>query len=127
MRWLVSLLSLGGGAAAGHLGLRWLDEAARHRAALGPAAAMEHETVLLTVAAYSLLGAMLAGVLGGALAWQERGRTAGTVLLTAGLIPGILDLRAFMITCVLILAGMLGYGLGGRARPLTSRFSLPSG
>lgn len=126
MRWLVSLLGLLGAAGAGHLGLRWLEQVARRQAAAGPLA-VEHEAVLLSVAAYALLGAMVAAVLGSVLAWQRRGRTAGTILLTAGLVPGILDLRAFMVTCVLILAGMLAYGLYGRSRMVTGRFSISGG
>lgn len=125
MRWLVSFLGLAGAAGAGHLGVRWLGEAARRQIALGPSVIAGHDVVLLSVAAYTLLGAMVAGLLGSVLAWQRRGRAAGTLLLTAGLVPGILDLRAFVITCVLILAGMLGYGLGAPGtRMVTGRISI---
>ena len=82
---------------------------------------------MLAVAAYTLLGAMVAGVMGSVFAWQCRSRTAGTILLTAGLVPGIFDLRAFLVTCVLILAGILAYGLYGPAREVTGRFSASGG
>ena len=118
MRWLISLLGSCGGVAAGTLGLRWLQEVARRQIALGPAAAVDHPTVLLSVAAYALLGAVLA--------WRGRGHTAGTLLLVAGLVPGILDLRAFLVTCVLILAGMLAYGLPGRSPDDRGRLSMTS-
>lgn len=118
MRWLVSSLGMVGAAGAGHLGLRWLEDAARHQAVLG---SFGHDHVLLSVTAYALMGAMVAGVLGSMLAWQRRGRTAGTILLTAGLVPGILDLRAFVVTCILILAGLLAYELHGTARLVTRR------
>jgi len=126
MRWLISLLGSCGGVAAGTLGLRWLQEVARRQIALGPAAAVDHPTVLLSVAAYALLGAMVAALLGAVLAWRGRGHTAGTLLLVAGLVPGILDLRAFLVTCVLILAGMLAYGLPGRSPDDRGRLSMTS-
>lgn len=112
MRWLVSSLGLLGGIAAGHLGLRWLDGAARQRGILGLSPVAEHEAVMLSVAAYVMVAAMVAAAVGGLLAWQQRGRAAGTVLLFAGVVPGIVDLRAFVVTCVLILAAMLAYGIG---------------
>lgn len=121
MRWLVSILGLVGGMAAGHLGLRWIEHAARQQGGL--IAAPEHEVVLQTLTGYVLVAAMVAAVVGSLLAWQQRGRYAGTVLLVAGIVPGIFDLRAFVVTCVLILAAMLAYGLTAPVRPWSRRVS----
>lgn len=121
MRWLVTILGLGGSAAAGHLGRRWIAEAGRASVgALTPAAS--HDAVVLAMTGYVLLGSMVAAIFGSVLAWQRRGRASGTVLLVAGVVPGIFDLRAFMATCVLIMASMLAYGLTqpGRAWPARS-------
>ncbi|MCA9655406.1 MAG: hypothetical protein H6712_23805 [Myxococcales bacterium] len=122
MRWLVSILGLSGGMAAGHLGLRWIEEAARRQATAATPAA-EHAAVLLTLTGYVLVAAMVAAVLGSLLAWQQRGRYAGTVLLIAGVVPGVFDLRAFVVTCVLILAAMLAYGLSSPVRTWPRRVS----
>lgn len=121
MRWLVSILGLVGGLAAGHLGLRWIEHAARLQ---GTATAVtEHQAVLMALTGYVLVAAMVSAVLGSLLAWQQRGRYAGTVLLLSGIVPGVFDLRAFVVTCVLILAGMLAYGLAAPVRPWARRIS----
>lgn len=128
MRWLVSILGLCGGTAAGHLGLRWIEDAARRQATV-PTLAAEHQAVLLALTGYVLVAAMVAAFLGSLLAWQQRGRSAGTVLLVAGVVPGIFDLRAFVVTCLLILAAMLAYGLSTRApaRGFTGRVPSTNG
>ncbi len=121
MRWLICLLGLAGSAAAGHLALQWLRDAAHLQSSLERATVAEPSVVVLSLAGYLLLASMVAGVIGAGLATQHRGRSAGTVLLVAGIVPGIVDLRAFVATSVLILASMLAYGLTAPERVWTGR------
>ncbi|MCH9686937.1 MAG: hypothetical protein K0V04_36215 [Deltaproteobacteria bacterium] len=117
----MSILGAAGGAAAGHVGLQWLGDAAGRQATLADPSVATHDLVLVWVAGYVMVAAMVAAMVGSLLAWQQRGRSAGTVLLVAGVVPGIIDLRAFLVTSVLILAAMLAYGLTAPERTWTGR------
>ncbi len=94
--------SLAGGIGAGALGLSWLRGSTRH-----PSEPLAWGVDTTTAAAYLLLGALLAGCIGGALVLQGRARLATAVLCTAGLLPGLLEPRAFVVTFALVFAGLV--------------------
>ena len=96
-----------GGLACGALGVHWLGEAERSEANPVLAYALGRDPEQLKLAAILLVAAMLAGVLGGIAAHRSRSRAAGVLMVIAGALPGIIDPRAFVATCVLILAGLL--------------------
>lgn len=96
-----------GGLACGALGVHWLGEAERTEANPVLAYALGRDPEQMKLAAILLVAAMLAGLLGGIAAHMSRSRSAGVLMLIAGALPGIIDPRAFVASCVLILGGLL--------------------
>lgn len=111
MRTVALVLGCCGGLACSVLGLQWFRDAARQSAYPALAALLGQDPWRLELAAYAMLAAFAAGVLGGILAYQNRGRAATALLLGGGILPGLIDPRAFVVTCVLILAGILSLEL----------------
>lgn len=125
MRTIALVLGASGGLASALLGLQWLDQASRQRSYATLAAAIGQDPGRLEIAAYMLVAALIAGVFGGILAYRGEGKTAAVVLLVGGLAPGLVDPRAFVVTCVLVLAGILSVELRAARRvPLLSRDSI---
>ncbi|MEM6293045.1 MAG: hypothetical protein AAGA54_17345 [Myxococcota bacterium] len=89
-----------GGVAAGAMGLTWL----RVPPALGPSVWGANVAI---ITAYALLAALLAACLGGFLVLQGRTRIAAVVLCAAGIVPGLVEPRAFVATFLLVFAGLL--------------------
>lgn len=126
MRTIALLLGSCGGIGCSVLGVQWLREAARYQEFPAVAALVGQDPGRLQLTAYLMLAALAAGIVGGILAYQNRGRAAAVVLLTAGVLPGILDARAFVVTCVLILAGILSLELKPETRLRLMPRSRPS-
>ncbi len=56
---------------------------------------------------YVLLAALTAACIGGMLVLQGRSRAASALLCAAGIIPGLVEPRAFVATFLLVFAGLL--------------------
>lgn len=112
MRWIVSSAGAAGAVAAGLMGLMWLSDALRPQVpALGR---MGDDPVVALAASAALLLAMIAGIVGSVLAQRPDPRGAATTLLLAGLVPGLIDPRAFVVTWLICLAGTLATSLEPR-------------
>ena len=128
MKTIGLVLGTAGGLACAVLGLQWMADASRQRDYQAVTALLGQDPDRLQLAAYLLLAALVAGVMGGVLAHNNRGHAAAAVLLIGGIAPGVVDPRAFVVTCVLILAGILSLELRtetcvrvlGRGRPSQS-------
>lgn len=102
------IIAVLGGIVSGALGLTWLRDVARYE--LGSHFVDVREVEQLSWAGYALVLALVAASVSAVLAVHGRRKIAGTTLLVAGLAPGLLDLRAFIATWLLILAGVLLHG-----------------
>lgn len=105
MRWFSFFVSLAGSIAAGALGMAWL-RAGLSRSS-GPLSWGGHT---MELGAYALLGALVFGCLAGLLILRQRGRYAAPLLLACGLLPGLIEPKAFVVTFVLVLAAFLPTG-----------------
>lgn len=99
-------ISLVGAVGAGALGLSWLRAAPLNATANCP----------LLIAGYLLVLSLVLGCIGGMLILQNRERIAATLLLVAGLLPGLFEPKAFVVTFVLVLAAFLTTGRAGPVR-----------
>ena len=104
------IVSLIGAVAAGTLGLSWLQEAARYEREPTLAWAMGVDTAQLVLASHALVGALVLGCVAGVFILQGRCRLAGALCIAAGIAPGMLEPKAFVVTFLLIMAGVLAYG-----------------
>jgi hypothetical protein len=104
------ILSLFGAIAAGALGLSWLQDAARFEREAALAQAVGLDPSRLVIASYMLVGTLVLGCVAGVFILQGRHRLACTLCLAAGIAPGMLEPKAFVVTFLLILAGFLAYG-----------------
>jgi hypothetical protein len=96
-------ISLVGAVGAGALGLSWL-----RTAPVGlPSVA---------IAGYLLVAALVLGCIAGMLILQRRDRIAAPLLLGVGLLPGIVEPKAFVATFLLVLAAFLTTGRAGPVR-----------
>jgi hypothetical protein len=108
--WTCIVAAMVGGVAAGALGLSWLRSPP-------PGSSWSMATGLGT--GYALLAALAVACIGGVMVLQGRNRVAAIVLCTAGLVPGLLEPRAFVGTFVLVFAGLLASSLpSNRKLPL---------
>ena len=60
---------------------------------------------------YTLLIALAVACVGGLMVFQGRNRIASIVLCSAGVVPGLLEPRAFVATFLLVFAGLLAASL----------------
>ena len=91
-----------GGVAAGAMGLSWLTSPP-------PGSTWSMATGMGT--GYALLAALAVACIGGVMVLQGRNRIASIVLCTAGIVPGLLEPRAFVATFLLVFAGLLAASL----------------
>jgi hypothetical protein len=96
------------------MGLLWLSEALRPH--IPAARDVVTEPALALAGAAALLLAMIVGLFGSMLAQRPHPRGAAACLLAAGLLPGLLDPRAFVVTSLTCLAGLLAASLEPRRR-----------
>ncbi len=112
VRWVVSSAGAVGAVAACLMGVMWLSDALRPQVpALGQ---VGDDPVATLAAAAALLAATIASVIGSVLAQRPDPRGTATMLLLAGLVPGLIDPRAFVVTWLICLAGMLATSLEPR-------------
>ena len=104
LRTIALLVGAIGGSLCGALGLEWMRD-------LGHQQAIGQDPLRVQIAAYALMLALIGGVAGGFLALGNRGRSAAAIFLAAGIVPGLIDARAFVVTCVLVLGGILSLEL----------------
>ena len=105
---LAIALAIIGALAAGTLGVTWLwDASAREVYA---AAGSPQSAGPPVVAAYLLLAALAVGCAASVFAHEGRPRLAGSLLIGIGILPGMFEPKAFIVTFVLLLAGILIYG-----------------
>lgn len=103
--WICIVAAMAGGVAAGAMGLSWLS-------APPPSSSWSLTTGVGT--AYVLLAALAAACIGGLLVLQGRSRVASVVLCAAGIVPGLVEPRAFVATFLLVFAGLLTSSLPKR-------------
>lgn len=103
--WTCIVAAMAGGVAAAAMGLIWLS-------APPPSSSWSMTTGVGT--GYVLLAALAAACLGGLLVLQGRGRVASVVLCAAGIVPGLVEPRAFVATFLLVFAGLLTSSLPKR-------------
>lgn len=103
--WTCIAAAMVGGVAAGAMGLTWLD---------APPPGSTWSMVTAVATAYALLAALAAACLGGWLVLQGRSRVASLTLCAAGVLPGLLEPRAFVATFMLVFAGLLASSLPRR-------------
>jgi hypothetical protein len=96
-------ISLVGAVGSGALGLSWLRAAPSGLSSVA-------------VAGYLLVLSLVLGCIAGMLVLQRRDRIAAPLLLACGLLPGLAEPKAFVVTFVLVLAAFL---TTGRASPAT--------
>lgn len=125
MRITALIFSLLGAIAAGTLGLSWLQDAARFQSEAMVAQAVGVDVDRLLLASYTLVGALVLGCVASAFTLQGRSRLAGSLCLAAGIAPGMLEPKAFVVTFLLIMAGFLAYGSApnGHLRRMCNRHS----
>jgi hypothetical protein len=109
------ILSLLGAIAAGALGLSWLQDVARFERELLLAQSIGIDVDRVVMASYTLVGTLVLGCVASAFLLQGRYRLAGTLCLAAGIAPGMLEPKAFVVTFLLIMAGLLAHGTAGRS------------
>lgn len=117
------ITSMLGAIGAGGLGLSWLRNASC-REAHGSVDSWLPGGDPVILSAYLLVVALVLACIGGLFVLQGRQRTSGTLLLIAGIGPGLIEPRAFVVTFLLILAGLIAHGLRatpvGRAGPVAA-------
>ena len=109
--WICIAAAMVGGVAAGAMGLSWLS-------APPPSSSWSMTTGVGT--GYVLLATLAAACIGGLLVLQGRSRIASVLLCSAGIIPGLVEPRAFVATFVLVFAGLLTSSLPRRRRAVAS-------
>ena len=103
--WTCIVAAMVGGVAAGAMGLTWLDSPP-------PGSTWSMATAVGT--GYALLAALAAACIGGVMILQDRNRVAAVTLSAAGVLPGLLEPRAFVATFMLVFAGLLASSLPRR-------------
>lgn len=120
MRYATLVLGILGGLMAGFLGGRWiadLQKVEQKVDMLGRAMAQATGTSLgsMQTAAYLLILAMFAGIVGGVMAFRgSAGRIPGIAMLVTGAVPVLFSGQALVFTFLLIAAGVLALVHAGR-------------
>jgi hypothetical protein len=111
------ILAVLGSTAAGSLGLSWL-----RGTGCAPIARTTDSWPLVfdatLLGGYLLVAALVAGCISATMIVQNRTRLAGALLTSAGVIPGLVEPKAFVVTFVLIFAGLLTWGTRDTSSPM---------
>ncbi|MBX3696041.1 MAG: hypothetical protein KF790_12825 [Steroidobacteraceae bacterium] len=116
MRYATLVLGILGGLMAGFLGGRWITDLQKVDM-LGRAMAQATGTSLgsMQTAAYLLILAMFAGIVGGVMAFRgSAGRIPGIAMLLTGAVPVLFSGQTLVFTFLLIVAGVLALVHAGR-------------
>lgn len=103
------ILAIVGAAAAGGLGLSWLRGAGCREVARVTTSWLPAFDATL-IGGYLLVAALVLSCVAATILMQGRGRVASALLISSGLLPGLIEPKAFVVTFVLILAGLLTWG-----------------
>ncbi|HMG06565.1 MAG TPA: hypothetical protein VK581_13980 [Chthoniobacterales bacterium] len=110
MRILGLILGIFGGLAAGFLGMKWMGDANHLKASIDFARKMGvnmAELDKMATASYMLICAMVAGIVGGILAFMGKGKIAAILMLAGGILPAIWAPKSLIFTCLLLLGGIV--------------------
>jgi len=112
MRILGLILGILGGLAAGFLGMKWMGDAESMKGQIELARKMGvnmAELDKMLTASYMLLGAMVAGIVGGVLAMMGKGKIAALLMLAGAILPAIWVPKSLIFTCLLLLGGIVSF------------------
>lgn len=112
MRILGLILGILGGLAAGYLGMKWMGDANSLKASIDAARKMGvnmAELDKMATASYMLIGAMVAGIVGGILAMMGRGKIAALLMFAGAILPAIWVPKSLIFTCLLLLGGIVSF------------------
>lgn len=112
MRMLGLILGILGGVLAGFLGMKWLGDAdsMKGQIAIARSAGVNMADLdKMVTAAYMLIGAMGAGIVGGILAMMGKGKIAALLMLAGAILPAIWVPKALIFTCILLLGGIVSF------------------
>jgi hypothetical protein len=121
MRILGLILGILGGLAAGFLGMKWMGDANHLKASIDFARKMGvnmAELDKMATASYMLIGAMVAGIVGGILAFMGRGKIAAVLMLAGAILPAIWAPKSLIFTCLLLLGGIVSFFIKPRQTPV---------
>lgn len=106
------ILGILGGLAAGFLGMKWMGDADSLKASIEAArklGANMAELDKMVMASYMLIGAMVAGIVGGILAMMGKGKIAALLMLAGAILPAIWAPKSLVFTCILLLGGIVSF------------------
>jgi hypothetical protein len=63
----------------------------------------------MVTASYMLIGAMVAGIVGGVLAMMGKGKIAALLMLAGAILPAIWVPKSLIFTCLLLLGGIVSF------------------
>src|ERR1700682_1251534 len=112
MRMAGFILGMLGGLVAGWLGMNWLNDADHLKALIELArksGADTHGLEKLVTAAYILIGSMVAGIVGGVLAFMGKGKIAAVLMLAGAILPAVWAPKALVFTCLLLIGGIVSF------------------
>jgi hypothetical protein len=110
MRILGLILGILGGLAAGYLGMKWMGDANSLKASIDAARKMGvnmAELDKMATASYMLIGAAVAGIVGGILAMMGKGKIAALLMLAGVIVPAIWAPKSLVFTCLLLIGGIV--------------------
>ena len=106
------ILGILGGLIAGFLGMKWMGDADSLKASIEAArklGANMAELDKMIMASYMLIGAMVAGIVGGILAMMGKGKIAALLMLAGAILPAIWAPKSLVFTCILLLGGIVSF------------------
>jgi hypothetical protein len=112
MRILGLILGILGGLAAGFLGMKWMGDADSLKGQIEVVRKMGvnmDELDKMATASYMLIGAMVAGIVGGILAMIGKGKIAALLMLAGAILPAIWAPKSLVFTCILLLGGIVSF------------------
>jgi hypothetical protein len=104
------ILGILGGLLAGFLGMKWMGDADSLKGQIELARKMGVNMADLdkmVTASYMLIGAMVAGIVGGILAMMGKGKIAAVLMLAGAIVPAIWVPKSLIFTCLLLLGGIV--------------------
>ncbi|HWM24399.1 MAG TPA: hypothetical protein VNP98_06210 [Chthoniobacterales bacterium] len=112
MRILGLILGILGGLAAGFLGMKWMGDAESLKGQIELARKMGvnmGELDKMATASYMLIGAMVAGIVGGIMAMMGKGKIAALLMLAGAILPAIWAPKSLVFTCLLLVGGIVSF------------------